>query len=158
MTLLLRNPWAHALLVLCLAPVLLAQNPFDKTVRLAPHLEPALPHPRQAKVAVDKLAALRAKTGRPPNILLVVVDDLGWGDIGVNGGGVVVGAPTPNIDRLAQQGLRLTSTYAQPSCTPTRAGTGTGAESAVSGVESAVSGTESAPTDAMAPCRAAMAP
>jgi hypothetical protein len=39
-------------------------------------------------------------------------------------------------------------------CTPTRAGTGTGAESAVSGVESAVSGTESAPTDAKAPCRA----
>ena len=126
MTLLLRNPWAHALLVLCLAPVLLAQNPFDKTVRLAPNLEPAIPHPRQAKVAVDKLAALRAKTGRPPNILLVVVDDLGWGDIGVNGGGVVVGAPTPNIDRLAQQGLRLTSTYAQSTCTPTRAALMTG--------------------------------
>ena len=126
MTLPLRNPWTHALLVLCLAPVLLAQNPFDKTVRLAPHLEPALPHPRQAKVAVDKLAALRAKTGRPPNILLVVVDDLGWGDIGVNGGGVVVGAPTPNIDRLAQQGLRLTSTYAQSTCTPTRAALMTG--------------------------------
>lgn len=103
-----------------------AQNPFDETVRVAPYLEPAIPHPDQATEVKSKLAALQDKTGRPPNILLLVVDDLGWGDIGANGGGVVVGAPTPNIDRLASEGLRLTSTYAQSTCTPTRAAFMTG--------------------------------
>jgi len=60
---------------------LCAQNPFDETVRLAAHFEPAIPHPEQSKVAKDKLASLRAKTGRPPNILVLLVDDMGWGDI-----------------------------------------------------------------------------
>lgn len=109
------------LLSLWLTSELFGQSPFDKTVRIADHLEPAIPHPEQEKSARDKLAALRTKTGRPPNILLIVVDDMGWGDIGANGGGAVIGAPTPNIDKLAQEGLRLTSAYAQSTCTPTRA-------------------------------------
>jgi arylsulfatase len=46
---------------------------------------------------------------------------LGWGDIGVNGGGVAVGAPTPNVDKLAREGKRLTSFYSTPLCTPSRA-------------------------------------
>ncbi len=109
-----------------LTPKLWAQNPLEKTIRIADHLEPAIPRPEQEKTARDKLASLRAKAGRPPNILLIVVDDMGWGDIGANGGGVVIGAPTPNIDKLAQEGLRLTSAYAQSTCTPTRASLMTG--------------------------------
>lgn len=105
---------------------LIAQNPFDETSSVAVHLEPAIFRPEQVKVAKDKLAALRTKTGRQPNILIVLVDDMGWGDIGANGGGVVIGAPTPNIDKLAQDGLRLTSVYAQSTCTPTRAALMTG--------------------------------
>lgn len=46
---------------------------------------------------------------------------MGWGDPGVYGGGEAIGAPTPNIDRLAHDGLRLTSCYSQPTCSPTRA-------------------------------------
>jgi arylsulfatase len=46
---------------------------------------------------------------------------MGWGDPGVYGGGHAIGAPTPNIDGLARDGLMLTSTYSQPSCSPTRA-------------------------------------
>src|SRR5689334_21194257 len=42
-------------------------------------------------------------------------------DVGFNGGGGAVGNPTPNLDRLASQGLTLTSAYSQPSCSPTRA-------------------------------------
>ncbi|MFM8214521.1 MAG: sulfatase-like hydrolase/transferase, partial [Pirellula sp.] len=84
-------------------------------------MEPAIPRPAQEKIAREKLAALKAKTGRAPNVLIFLVDDMGWGDVGAFGGGVVVGAPTPNIDRLAHEGLRLTSTYAQSLCTPTRA-------------------------------------
>jgi arylsulfatase A-like enzyme len=98
-----------------------AKDPFDETVRVAAHLEPAIPRPAQEKLAAEKLAALRAKTGRAPNTLIFIVDDMGWGDPGVYGGGVAIGAPTPHIDRLANQGLKLTSFYAQSLCTPSRA-------------------------------------
>lgn len=102
------------------------KDPFDETVRIADHLEPAIPRPAQAKVAADKLAALRARTGRAPNVLIIVVDDMGWGDPGAYGGGAAIGAPTPNIDRLAHDGLKLTSFYAQSLCTPSRAALMTG--------------------------------
>ncbi|MBK9179806.1 MAG: sulfatase-like hydrolase/transferase [Acidimicrobiales bacterium] len=49
------------------------------------------------------------------------MDDVGWGDFGCYGGGVAVGAPTPNIDKLARRGLLLTSCYSEPSCSPSRA-------------------------------------
>jgi arylsulfatase len=101
-------------------------DPFDKAVRTVDYMEPAIPQAEQEKIAQDKLAALRAKTGRAPNILVIIVDDMGWGDIGVNGGGVATGAPTPNIDGLAHQGLNLTSTYSQSLCTPSRAALMTG--------------------------------
>jgi arylsulfatase A-like enzyme len=103
-----------------------AQNPFDETVRVVAHLEPAIPRPGQSKSSQDKLATLRKKTGRAPNILILLVDDMGWGDIGANGGGAAIGAPTPHIDRIAQGGLRLTSAYAQSTCTPTRSALMTG--------------------------------
>lgn len=59
-----------------------------------------------------------------PNILVIVADDLGYGDIGVHGGKAV---PTPNIDRLARAGVRCTSGYVSaPYCSPSRAGFLTG--------------------------------
>lgn len=107
---------------------------WDKTVRVAEHLEPALPHPEQEKAASDKLSKLAAKTGRKPNILIILVDDLGYGDPGCFGGGEMVGAPTPNIDKLAAGGLKLTSAYATPLCTPSRAALMTGRIPARSGL------------------------
>lgn len=63
-------------------------------------------------------AAAPADTERPPNIVLIITDDLGYGDVGAYGG---TGAPTPHIDRLASQGLRFTQAYAPAStCTPSR--------------------------------------
>ena len=54
-----------------------------------------------------------------PNVVLVLMDDLGYGDVGSYGG---PDAKTPNIDRLAREGVRLTDAYANgPVCTPTRA-------------------------------------
>jgi arylsulfatase A-like enzyme len=59
-----------------------------------------------------------------PNILLIVADDLGYADIGVNG---CVDAPTPQIDSLAKNGVRFTNGYVSgPYCSPTRAGLMTG--------------------------------
>jgi arylsulfatase A-like enzyme len=75
------------------------------------------------------LAALHAAEppARPagkPNILVIVADDLGYGDIGVQGGKDV---PTPNIDALAASGVRCTSGYVSaPYCSPSRAGFLTG--------------------------------
>ncbi len=88
---------------------------------LAENREPVIQHPEQAAQANDKLVALEKKFKKKPNILVFLMDDVGWGDPGCYGGGLASGAPTVNIDRLAREGLRLTSCYAQPSCSPTRA-------------------------------------
>ena len=63
---------------------------------------------------------------RRPNIILFMSDDVGWGDLGCYGGGENRGAPTPNLDRLASEGLQFMSFYGQPSCTPGRAAAMTG--------------------------------
>ena len=61
-----------------------------------------------------------------PNILFIVSDDTGYGDLGPYGGGEGRGMPTPNIDRMAGDGITMFSFYAQPSCTPGRAAMQTG--------------------------------
>lgn len=105
---------------------------FEKTsalsdaVRIVENMEPAIPHPAQEADAVKKLAALQTKSGKHPNILWLVVDDMGYGDPGVYGGGAAIGAATPNMDRLANNGLKLTGVYSQPTCTPTRSAMMTG--------------------------------
>ncbi len=61
---------------------------------------------------------------KPPNIIVILADDLGWGDIGVQGSRAI---ETPNIDELAQAGARLTDFYSSaPICSPSRAGLLTG--------------------------------
>jgi arylsulfatase A-like enzyme len=62
-----------------------------------------------------------AQTTRPPNIVVIMTDDVGWGDLGSYGGGVMRGAPTPNLDRLASEGMRFVNYYGQASCTAGRA-------------------------------------
>lgn len=99
---------------------------FDRSVRTSENFEPAIPHPQQLQDAEAKFAALKAKTGKHPNIVWIVVDDMGFGDPGCYGGGELVGAATPSIDELAAGGLRLTSCYAQQTCTPTRSAILTG--------------------------------
>jgi arylsulfatase A-like enzyme len=70
------------------------------------------------------IAAADTPRTAKPNILVIVADDLGYGDIGVHGGKAV---PTPHIDRLARAGIRFTSGYVSaPYCSPSRAGLLTG--------------------------------
>jgi arylsulfatase A-like enzyme len=69
--------------------------------------------------AIDGAAAQKA-TSAKPNVVMILMDDLGYGDIGSYG---VRDARTPNLDRLAREGVRLTDAYANASnCSPTRAG------------------------------------
>jgi arylsulfatase A-like enzyme len=65
---------------------------------------------------------------RPPNIVFILVDDLGWNDLTWNGGGVADGTvPTPNIDSLARDGVQFTMGYAgNATCAPSRAALLTG--------------------------------
>ena len=61
-----------------------------------------------------------------PNIIIILADNMGYMDPGCYGGGAVLGAPTPRMDQMAAQGLRLTSFYSETQCTPTRAAIMTG--------------------------------
>jgi arylsulfatase A-like enzyme len=63
-------------------------------------------------------AAAQSSTAAKPNVVLIVTDDVGYGDIGSYGAPDV---KTPSIDSLARDGVRLTDFYAAPQCTPTRA-------------------------------------
>jgi arylsulfatase A-like enzyme len=72
------------------------------------------------------LTAMAAKSTSTPNIVLVVMDNFGYGEIGVYGGGVLRGAPTPNIDSIAAEGFQLTNFNVEAECTPSRAALMTG--------------------------------
>jgi arylsulfatase A-like enzyme len=77
-------------------------------------------------VALAFTAVPADAAAKKPNILLIVSDDTGWGDLGPYGGGEGRGMPTPNFDRMAADGMTFFSFYAQPSCTPGRAAIQTG--------------------------------
>lgn len=69
--------------------------------------------------------AASAGTSRP-NIVLILMDNLGYGELGVYGGGILRGAPTPRIDNLAAEGTRLLNFNVEAQCTPSRAALMTG--------------------------------
>jgi Sulfatase len=80
-----------------------------------------------ASVSVMALSSLldpphaQAQT-KPPNIVMLMTDDTGWQDFGAySGGGVALGHPTPNVDRIAKEGATFTNWYGQASCTAGRA-------------------------------------
>ena len=66
------------------------------------------------------------KTAKKPHIVLILADNLGWGELGCYGGGALRGAPTPRIDKLAAEGLRLLNFNVESDCVPTRSALMTG--------------------------------
>lgn len=73
------------------------------------------------------LTSLSSISAQPPNIVLILADDLGWSDLGCYGADLL---ETPHLDRLATEGVRFTNAYAMPVCSPTRAALMTGRHAA----------------------------
>lgn len=68
-----------------------------------------------------RLAEFREKNGgKPPNIFYILIDDIGFGDLGIPELNSVRGYKTPSINKIADEGMRFTRMYTEPSCTPTR--------------------------------------
>lgn len=61
-----------------------------------------------------------------PNIVIIFLDNFGWGEPGFNGGGITRGAETPRMDQIANEGLRLTNFNVEVQCTPSRSAIMTG--------------------------------
>jgi arylsulfatase A-like enzyme len=77
--------------------------------------------------------AANQTTGNKPNIVFILVDNLGYGELGIYGGGILRGAPTPRIDKLASEGTRLLNFNVEAQCTPSRSALMTGRFSIRSG-------------------------
>jgi arylsulfatase A-like enzyme len=73
------------------------------------------------KLVDNKLAAFRENNaGKPPNIVYILIDDIGFGDLGIPELNAIRGYKTPNINEFAREGMRFARMYTEPSCTPTR--------------------------------------
>src|SRR5438552_5497641 len=82
-----------------------------------------MPLSRRAFLASSAAATFARAQSRPPNIVFIYADDLGYGDLGVYGSKI----RTPNLDRMAAEGVRFTQFYsANPVCSPSRAALLTG--------------------------------
>src|SRR6516165_9712631 len=95
-------------------------------------------------LSVDPAAAQAppAGNGNKPNLVFILMDNLGYGEPGVYGGGITRGAPTPRIDQLATEGMRLTNFNVEAQCTPSRSAIMTGRFSIRSGTHSVPIGGE----------------
>src|SRR5215471_10791098 len=80
---------------------------------------PAAP-PAIESFLAQAVAKAPAKAAGKPNIVYIMTDNLGYGEVGCYGGGILRGAPTPRIDRLASEGFRLLNFNVEAQCTPTR--------------------------------------
>jgi len=83
------------------------------------------------------LAGFAAESARQPNVVLVMTDDQGYGDLGCHGNTMI---RTPNFDRLHEQSLRLTNFHVDPTCSPTRSALMTGRYSSRTGVWHTIAG------------------
>ncbi len=104
--------------------LLLAAFTMGPALALAQDNIPAIPGSETARTSPPDTTPTVAD--HKPNILFILADNVGYGDIGTYGGGELRGAPTPRIDALANQGMRLTQYLVEPGCTPSRAALMTG--------------------------------
>ena len=81
-----------------------------------------------------------AAAAEKPNVVLMLADNVGWGDIGAFAGGEIRGMPTPRIDSIATEGLQLDQFLVEPGCTPSRAALLTGRYSTRVGLNTVIIG------------------
>ncbi|WP_433989832.1 N-acetylgalactosamine-6-O-sulfatase (plasmid) [Pseudoseohaeicola sp. NH-UV-7] len=86
------------------------------------------------------VGAVPSGASEKPNVVLMLADNVGYGDIGAYGGGAMRGMPTPVLDQLAAEGLQLTQFLVEPGCTPSRAALMTGRYSVRSGLGTIILG------------------
>ena len=84
--------------------------------------------------------AQRNSNREQPNIVFMMVDNLGWGEIGAYGGGILRGAATPRLDTFASEGMKLLNFNVEPQCTPSRSALMTGRHPIRSGTTKVVWG------------------
>lgn len=130
--------------VVVLAGVLLWVNRVDLALLIFRLKEPAVGPNHPVAWRQGPASAALPPDQRPPNVILILADDLGFNDITVNGGGVAGGAvPTPNIDAIAHEGVMFTNGYAgNATCAPSRAAIMTGRYATRFGFEFTPTGVE----------------
>ena len=80
--------------------------------------------PEKDKITAESVISKRPGRAQRPNVIIVLTDDMGYGDLGCYGSKAI---PTPNLDRMAREGMRFTDFYcSSPLCSPSRAGLLTG--------------------------------
>ena len=77
-------------------------------------------------LSLQSSVVFAAPAKEKPNVVVMMVDNLGWGELGVYGGGELRGAATPRLDELASEGVMLQNFNVEPQCTPTRSAFMTG--------------------------------
>src|SRR3954447_1538798 len=105
-----------------------------KTALGSPLFLPARAHQEQRPASSQ--AGGRLAANPRPNIVLMLTDNVGYGELGVYGGGILRGAATPRIDKLATEGMRLLNFNVEAQCTPSRSALMTGRLSIRSGTHS----------------------
>jgi arylsulfatase len=111
---------------LLLSPLVWAQTDNNKIVHDAEYYileaQNAEKWAEDDKAVDEKLAEFRKKNGgKPPNILYILIDDMGFGDMGIPELNAVRGYSTPSMNKFADESMRFVRMYTEPSCTPTRA-------------------------------------
>ncbi|MGF6174347.1 sulfatase-like hydrolase/transferase [Ensifer sp. 4252] len=86
----------------------------------------AVSTPQMAQAAESTTAKSRPPNGQAPNIVYFLVDNLGYGELGCYGGGILRGADTRRIDGFANEGMKLSNFAPEAQCTPSRAALMTG--------------------------------
>jgi arylsulfatase A len=99
---------------------------------------------RDWMTTVTGTALYPALAGEPPNVVLILTDDQGYGDLGIHGNPYL---KTPNLDKLASQGVELTRFYVSPVCAPTRSALLTGRYNLRCGVYGVTEGRETMRTE-----------
>ena len=95
---------------------------------------------KQILILVLTLISINSYAQEKPNVIIMMVDNLGWGEIGTYGGGILRGAETPQLDKMADEGLKLLNFNVEPQCTPSRSALMTGRHPIRSGTTKVVWG------------------